>query len=228
MRRTRLVFGVVAALLLAGCGSSAHHDAAPTTSPPVATTTAPTTAAPTTVAPTTTPPTTVAPTTTTTVPNPDVVPAVITAAYVNAVFKVLDHVYGNVVRTMADTANIPPQATADLRAIYADPQFGTELKIFSLELDQKPTDLREPPGDEITTVQQIISSSASCIYIKTRTNYSPVLTNPPVSKGSEYYGLETKPTGIDPENLNATDWAIFFNESFQALTPAPVNPCLGK
>jgi hypothetical protein len=226
MRHTRLVIGAVAAVLLAGCGSSSPQTAPSTKAAPVVTTATPTTVAPTTVAPTTTSlSTTVAPTTTTTVPNPDLIPAVITPAYVDAVFKALDHIYGNVVRLMVNTSNIPPEATADLRAIFADPQFATELKIFSLELDQKPGDLRDPPGDEITTVEKLLDVSRSCIYLRTTTNYAPVLKDPATSDGSEYYALIPKPDTIDPENLNATAWAIFYNESFQTPTPPPADPC---
>ena len=79
----RLVGSVVAILLTLAACSGKSHDSAPTTPPP---TTAATTQA--------SPPTTAG-------PNPDVIPPVITAAYVNAVFAVLNHVYGDATRTIA-------------------------------------------------------------------------------------------------------------------------------
>jgi uncharacterized lipoprotein len=223
MRHTRLVFGVVAALLLAGCGSS-HHDAAPTTAPPVATTPAPTTAAPTTVAPTTTPPTTVAPTTTTTVPNPDGVPAVITPAYVNAVFKVLDHVLGNSLRLDLATTNVPPAALADLRAVFNDPLYAEEKKIAIEEFTTDLTNVRMPPGDDINTVVRLISTSPVCIFVQTTLNVSKVVYKLP-PPGFDYYELQLKQAGDDPGNLNPTPWALTYELYFRGTPPSVQDRC---
>ena len=73
-----------AGLVLAAC-SGKSHDAAPTTSAPPPPTTAATTQAS-------------LPASTT--PNPDVIPPVITVAYVNAVFAVLNHINGNAARSL--------------------------------------------------------------------------------------------------------------------------------
>lgn len=218
MRRMGLSLFVAAGLVLAACGSS-HTVASPTT-PAAPTTTSSTLPRPT----TTTTPTTLAPTTTT-APDPDVVPAVITPAYVNAVFAVLNHVYGNAVRLMVATHKIPVQATVELRAIFADPEYATELKIFSFELHQNPQGLKHPPGDEVTRVIRILSSSTSCIYIQTSTDYSAVVVKPQRATGPEFYGLELKPNSIDPHHLNDSKWAIFFNESFRSSNPPPADPC---
>ena len=86
MRNKLLSFCSLVALLgvLAAC-SGKSHDAAPTTSAPPPPTTAATTQAS-------------LPASTT--PNPDVIPPMITVAYVNAVFAVLNHLNGNAVRAL--------------------------------------------------------------------------------------------------------------------------------
>jgi hypothetical protein len=231
MRRMTLVLGMAAGLVLAACGSATHPGSAdvtasaPTTVPP--TNTPPTTVPPTTAPPSTAPPTTGVPATTSTTvaPNPSVVPAVITPAYVNAVFAVLNHVYGNATRLMIATTNIPPQAAADLRAIFADPEYETELKAFSITLAQGFGGAKTPLGDRLTTVVSILSSSSTCIYAQTKTNFAAVTVDPQPQTGPEYYALESKPSSIDPDNLNSSAWAIFFNASFQSPTPPPTDPC---
>ncbi|MBO0747978.1 MAG: hypothetical protein J2O47_06500, partial [Acidimicrobiaceae bacterium] len=109
-------------------------------------------------------PTTVAPTTT--APDPEVVPAVITPAYVNAVFAVLNHIWDNSLRAELTAANVTPQAIADLRAIFNDPLFDQELKIATQELPSGILNVRHPPGDQVTTVIRLLSSSSTCIFVK--------------------------------------------------------------
>jgi hypothetical protein len=175
--------------------------------------------------------TTTATTPTTTSPPPSTssatVPSAITPAYVNSILAALNHVYGNATRLMIATTNLPPAAVADIRAIFADPEFNTELKIFSLELDQGFAGVKIPPGDRVTTVDKIISASPTCIYMQTTTNFDAVVAQPSPENGSEYTAIETKLLVNDPEGLNSTGWAIFFNESFPTPTAPPADPCTG-
>jgi hypothetical protein len=212
MRRTRLVIGMAAVLLLAGCESSPHHAAAPTTTtaPPVVTT-------PATTDPTTTTSTTVAPTTT--VPNPDVVPAVITPAYVNAVFKVLDHVLGNSLRLDLATTDVPPQSLSDLRAVFNDPLYTEEKKIAIDEFTTDLSNVRMPPGDDVNTVVHLISMSPTCIFVETALNVSNVVYKVP-PPGFDYYELQLKQAGDDPAGLNSTPWALSYELFFRGTPPA--------
>jgi hypothetical protein len=245
MRRTSLTF-ITAVLLLAlaavACGGTHASPSAQAPSTVDARTgsstrttlpTSPTTARTTTTA---TPTTTAAPTSTTADPpstatslstSSPTVPATITPAYVNMVFATLNHVYGNATRLMISTTNLPPAAVADIRSIFADPEFNTELKIFSLELDQGFAGVKMPPGDRVTKVVKILSSSPTCVYTETSTSFAAVVDNPSPEGGSEYTGIETKLAVNDPEHLNSTSWAIFFNESFPTPTAPPVDPCGG-
>jgi hypothetical protein len=227
MRHTRLVIGAVAAVLLAGCGSSSPQTAPSTKAAPVVTTATPTTVAPTTVAPTTiSPSTTVAPTTTTTVPNPDVVPAVITPAYVDAVFKVLNHVWGNSLRLDLATTNVPPQSLADLRSIFNFPLYTQEENIAIQEFTTDLSNVRNPPGDDVTTVTELVSASPSCIFVRTATDVSKVVYKLP-KPGFDFFELQLKQAGDDPQALNPTPWAIGYDFFFTGKPPkSEANPCV--
>jgi hypothetical protein len=162
-------------------------------------------------------------TTTSTVPgpNPDVVPAVITPAYVNAVFRVLEHVDGNASRSLIAAKAVTPAVLADIRAIYNDPLYQQEVKIAEQSVGQNLSDVRRPPGDVRVTVIDLISWSQQCIFVQTRDDYSQVLIHPGSSPSSGYWGLRRKTPGNDPRSLNPTPWALFFNAVYAAPTSIP-------
>ena len=111
---------------------ASRHDAAPTTSaPPPPPSTAATVQA--------TPPTTA-------LPNPDVIPPVITAAYVNAVFAVLNHINGDAVRALVASKRVTPTVTLYLRAMYNDPLYAEELRIAQQSLDGESQQCAKPTG----------------------------------------------------------------------------------
>jgi hypothetical protein len=180
--------------VLAGC-SSGRHTAAPTT------TTAQTAS-----------------------PNPDVVPAVITPAYVNAVFRVLNAVYGNATRTLVSAKQVTPSVKADLRAIFNDPLYEQQLAQARQSLQGTIQNVRQNPGDAVTLVLHLVGQSPTCVFVETATTLTQVLVATTPSPASEYYELSRKQPGTDPDHLNSTPWAISFNEDFQTQTELP-NRC---
>lgn len=160
-------------------------------------------------------------------PNPDVVPAVITPAYVNAVFKVLDHIQGNATRALIAAHALTPTVKTDIRAIYNDPLYATELRIGSETLAGNLANLRKPPGDIKTTVVKLISASPSCIFVETSADYSAVLYKPGPPAASGYWTLRPKQRGIDPDHLNPTPWALSFNAVYLTPTSIP-DQCAGS
>jgi hypothetical protein len=201
MRNKILAFSsvVLLATLVAAC-SGKPHDAGPTT-------TAPRTTAVTTQA---SPPAT-------STPNPDVIPPVITVAYVNAVFAVLNHINGDAARILVATGKLGSQARADLRAIYNDPLYGVELRVAEEGIRTGFSNVRRPPGNRVTLVEDLITATSKCIFVKTRSDLSAVEIRSSVSAVSEYWELRPKQSGIDSEGRNPTPWALTLNEAF--LTP---------
>lgn len=154
-------------------------------------------------------------------PNPDVVPAVITPAYVDAVFAVLEHVNGNAVRAMVSSGAVTPVVLADLRAIYNDPLYDQEVKIAQQSLAAGASNVIRPPGDVRVGVVRLISSTSTCIFVQTSEDYSAVLKNPGPRPGSGYWGLDRKVASNDPKGLNTTPWALFFNAVYLKPTNIP-------
>ncbi|HWE54489.1 MAG TPA: hypothetical protein VG435_03210 [Acidimicrobiales bacterium] len=197
MRRLNLALVGVMMLVAGGCSSGGHSRAVPTT------------------------------TTQPAGPNPDVVPAVITPAYVNAVFAVLEHVDGNASRTLIESKSVTPQVIADIRAIYNDPLYSQEIRIAQQSRSTSSADLLHPVGDVRITVRAILSESPTCIFVETNSDYSAVLVKPETPAASEYWMLRLKQPGADPSRLNSTPWALSFNADFLTPTTIP-NQCVAS
>jgi hypothetical protein len=199
MRRRVLALGSAAALILGACSSSSHR-AVPATSSTVPSTTAITQAA---------------------APNPDVIPAVITPAYVDAVFKVLNHINGDAVRALVASREVTPTAQTYLRSIYNDPLYAEEVTIARESIAGNLTNVRNPPGDRRTTASRLIAASPACVFVETNTDLSEVLIHPTERAGAEYYRLTRKQNNADPRHLNPTPWALSFNATYKTPTNIP-------
>ena len=189
--RRRVAFAVAVAAVLTSC-SSGHHAAAPTTSTAQAAS-----------------------------PNPDVVPAVITPAYVDAVFRVLNHVNGDAVRATVAAKGITPGVMARLRAIYGGPLYEVEVRVYEEALAQGLTNLRNPPGDRVTSVLSLLQASRSCIFVRTVSSLAAVEEQPTASPASEYWKIQPKDSTDDPQNLNPTPWAMTYNQDYETPTTVP-------
>lgn len=197
MRRRFLALAAAALVLLAGCSGPNRQASAPTT--PAGGRTARS-------------------------PNPDVIPAVITPAYVDAVFAVLNHINGNAVRSMLAANAVTPTVQRDLRAIYSPPLYAVELRVFQTGLAEGRSNLRQPVGDRRTTVRAILSATAQCIFVETSSDLSEVELRPTASPASEYWQLERKVATQDPNGINPTPWSLKFNQDYETPTTVP-NPC---
>ena len=154
-------------------------------------------------------------------PNPDVIPQVITADYVNAVFKVLNHINGNAVRALLTASQVTPEVQTDLRAIFNDPLYQQELKIAGQSIQGDTSNVRKPPGDIQTVVVQLLDSSPTCIFVSTRSIFGAVLLHPTPPAASEYWMLKPKQADVDPSGLNPTPWSLSFNANYTTPTSIP-------
>ncbi len=207
MRRWTLI-AAAAGLSLAGCSTTSRPIASASTQPAISSTTS------------TSPITTTSPNAI----NPDVIPAVITIPYVDAVFKVLEHIDGNVLRQLLASRGINPSITSELRAIYNEPLYSQEVRIAEETVAGRTANIIDPPGDVVMNVIKLISASPVCIFVLTVPNYDAVLVKPGRPPGSTYFGLEHKQGGPATLSLNPTPWSFFFNAVF--LNPVAVpNQC---
>ena len=157
-------------------------------------------------------------------PNPDVIPAVITPAYVNAVFKVLNHINGDAVRAVVASHQISPLVERQLQAIYAGPLFAVEVKVFQQGLSSGLMNVKANPGDRVTVVRRLISTSPNCIFVETSSDLSAVEVKPGPPAASEYWQLTLKDSTEDPRDINPTPWMLSNNEDFMVPTTVD-SPC---
>lgn len=203
MRRRFLALWAVMTVAAAACSSPSHRADPPATLSPAPTTTA-------------------APAG----PNPDVVPTVITPAYVDAVFKVLNHINGDAVRELERSHSLDSAVLADLKAIYGGPLLSIEKQVFQAGLAEDTSNLRHPIGDRITTVLSLISSNGQCVFVETRSNLSAVEIRPTAEPASEYWALKPKAANQDPHGINPTPWSLDYNQDFTTPITVP-NQCSG-
>jgi len=203
-RRTAVQAAVAALLLtaLAACSSSSGADRDTATAQTVATE---------------------PPTTTTT--NPYAVPAVIDAAYVNRVLAGLDALMGDVARLIIDSRTIPREAYDRMKALYASDSTFMQLAIDGYQQDirrnfagYKPT-----PGNVLTTVTQLVSTSRSCVFAKVNRDYTQVGTNS-VATDIQWIALTPLDPSRDPLRYNPTPFALAY-EGFPRSRTQPPDPC---
>lgn len=147
-------------------------------------------------------------------PNPDVIPPVITPAYVNAVFAVLNHINGNATRLIIAADEVTPRALSELRSIYSPALLAVEIKVFKSGLTDGLPNLRSPVGDRVTTVVSIVSASPQCIFVETSSSLSAVERVPTASPADEYWELVPKQADQAIGGLNPTPWSLANNRDY--------------
>lgn len=157
-------------------------------------------------------------------PNPDVIPAVITPAYVNAVFRVLNHINGNAVRAVVSSRQISATVTQALQAIYAGPLLGVEVKVFQQGLSSGLSNVKPNPGDRLTVVRRLVASTPNCIFVETSSDLSAVEIKAGPRAASEYWELTLKGADQDPSHINPTPWMFSDNQDFTVPTTV-TSPC---
>lgn len=154
------------------------------------------------------------------------IPAQITVPYINAVFAALNHVRGNVGRADVPIRNIPPSSVATIRALYTDALYASELRIASDELVTGPTTERNPAGDPIITVNEVLKATPSCVFVEATSDFSQVDVTTPPPDVAEYWVLEPKIAGDDPGHLNPTAWMIAASlAEVKSPVSVPKSPC---
>ena len=167
---------------------------------------------------------TAAPTTTTT--DPYAIPNPIDAAYVNRVLAGLDAANGDVVRMVVATKTVPREAFDRLKALYATD------RLLNLTLDGLAQDLargfpgaRAQPGNVTTTVTQLLSVKATCIFAKVARDYSRVSVSPLPSLDTQWVAVVPVDAGRDPSHFNPTRWSFSYEGFERGFIAPPQDPC---
>jgi hypothetical protein len=139
-------------------------------------------------------------------------------AYLDAVFKVLNHINGDAARVLVDEGRLTPAVTSRLRAIYSDPLYAVEVRIAQQGIAARFDNVRRPPGDRVTVVDRLLTASRTCVFVETHSDLSTVEVTPNDKAVSEYWELSPKRTRDDPQGFNPTPWQLTFNADYLTRT----------
>ncbi len=158
---------------------------------------------------------------TTATTNPDAIPEVIDAAYVNRVLAGLDAAVGDIVRLVVRTQDIPPEAVERVKAVFLTRE-GQNLVLAGLSQDIR-EDFRayqENPGNKRSTVTELLTATRQCIFAEVNRDYSAVTANRDSTPAVEWVVLKPADRARGPMSYNPTPWAFAV-----VAVEAPARPC---
>ncbi|MGH9277005.1 MAG: hypothetical protein ACRD12_02695 [Acidimicrobiales bacterium] len=161
----------------------------------------------------------------TTTTDPYAIPSVIDADYVNRILAAFDAVRGDVYRLVVRTRTIPPEAIDRLKSVYGPGVF-LQLAVDDLQSQMLRgfSDYRDPPGNQRSTVDRLITANHSCVFAQVRRDYSAVTSRPNPAPDKVWIALLRNPGDIDPWRYNPTAWYSPY-DGYQPGGVAPVDPC---
>jgi hypothetical protein len=200
--RARWATGAAVVLaLLAGCGGDDDTAASPTTLlPPRG-------------------PATDAPTTTTTV-GVDEVPDEITVDYVQRVMDALDESWGAMFRQYQADGGPTVDNLAWLAELYTEPAYSQMEQFLGEIAGDEFEGVPDEPGDPETTIEDVISGSDDCIFVRSARNFGPVFQDEP----GRTDGLIWLSSRQEPSARNSTIWTLRADAEFVPLDEV-IDPC---
>ena len=143
-------------------------------------------------------------------------PDVIDEAYVNQVLAELNRIYGDAGRMVFAAGAITDASMALVESMST-----TDEQIFLVgSLDtfaNQPALLRDPPGDLVLTVEEILGYSANCLFAEVMLDNSAIAVDP-IEPASEFITLTSAPG-------NATGW-LQAGSAISVNDEQPANPCV--
>ncbi len=152
--------------------------------------------------------------TTTAAPAIDITtkPDVVTVEYAQAVMVELDRLLGEAVRAMVADDGPNKEFLDKLNAVYDEPSFEDMQSVYGEIAADGMEAFRDPPGDPITKVEQILKAVPQCVVLAVDRTFAAFLAAPnPRPDRISYIGLAPKVEGSDPGNFNRTPWSIVFD-----------------
>jgi len=217
VRSVPIVLATALGLALVGCsGGDDGTDLGPAASAPTASPAASTIA------------TDPAPTTATVGADPFAIPDVIDAAYVNRVLAALYAVDGDITREILRTRSAGPGVVEQLAAIYGEPQLTLEIDGLARFLREDPAKFRDPPGDRIVTVMEVVAASDQCVIAVGDLSLAQVAPGPAVLGPGERYLVSLAPRTSRPDEAryNPTPFLIIGAEVLgPGESPIEEAPC---
>ena len=161
----------------------------------------------------------------TTTTNPYAVPAVIDEAYVNRVLAGLDHSIGDIVRQVVTTKTFTRETEERFTAVYTGRHLQYQLDSILADLQGGLVNAKPSPGDQVTTVNRLITATPTCIFAEVHRDYSAVVIKESPLLSTQWVVLRPV-EAVTARIYNPTGW-LFSYDGFQADYSAPKDPCPG-
>jgi len=161
---------------------------------------------------------------TTTTTDPYAVPTVIDVAYVNRVLAGLDAAVGDVVRFVVKTDPPPHEITLRLKALYNEEQTALQLEGFHQDRLKAFAGYRDNPGDQRSTVIEVVTGTSHCIFAHVNRDYGPVVKIPNPDLADQWIAVVPQDPARDPDQNNVTGW-MYIYDGFEINHARPKNPC---
>ncbi len=161
---------------------------------------------------------------TTTTTDPYAVPPVIDVAYVNRVLAGLDAAVGDVVRFVVKNHPAPHDITLRLKPLYNDEQAALQLDGFHQDYIDKFAGYRESPGNQVSSVTELVTGTSHCIFAHVSRDYRPVVKVPNPDLADQWMAVVPKDSARDPHQYNVTGW-MYIYDGFEINHDKPKNPC---
>jgi hypothetical protein len=142
-----------------------------------------------------------------------------------ACWRGIDAVVGEVVRIVYRTRDLPPEIFDRLKAIYLErDDINLQLASIQNDLRQHFAGYRENPGNIRSSVDEAVTISPSCVFVRISRDYSGVVTKADQTPSIEWIGLKPRNSAGDPNHYNPTPWMVAV-EGLQSDGTPPPNPC---
>ena len=155
---------------------------------------------------------------------PAAVPVSAEAAAVNSVLAGLDGVMGDLQRILVRERRLTEEVVDRLQAIYTGPELLNQIDAFRADVAGGLAGYRPVPGNRVTTVSRLITSSPICVFAEVQRDYAPVGEGHGSRLRTLYVVLVTKDDRDDPRNLNPTPWTMLY-DGVQADGSQPEDVC---
>jgi hypothetical protein len=152
------------------------------------------------------------------------VPTTIDAAYVEKVMRALDHLYGDAVRTLVADRAISDRFVKHLLALYSETPFEGYQVVWRKSVSENLKSISTHPGDPVTSVQELLQASSTCVVARVDRDLSSTLAQPQSQSPQRFVALIPRDPARDPLVLNSTPWTLSF-DGYTLTGKAPGGPC---
>jgi hypothetical protein len=141
------------------------------------------------------------------------------------VLAALDSVLGDAIRSMIAAGTITTDGFDRLRAVFGNTELlQNAVSLLEVQMRDGFREYKRNPGNRTTVVNQLVSASPNCMFLRVERDYSAVDVVPGTAVNPQWVILRPLDPTRDPKQYNPTPWAAHF-DGFLRDRSQPPNPC---